>query len=227
MHFSILTSQHLAGCQNKALSGDQYIWHKACYAIGAVTPILGTRDTVRTEMAKNTSKPATTEAKPAKARKPVPAKVKPEGTTGQRGNPAKGGVYVVGSKLPGKKVKPQKVYKKLNPDTTFASRSEDGSASISWNGHTLVSILRWMGTKQANVAEASQWMSNAGYPGISPNTLNCQITSGRAYDSDTAKEKGFNGGFRGNKAAFNKEEAAYWLSIRPVEMDDSDDETEE
>lgn len=139
-----------------------------------------------------------------------PKKAKPQGATGTRGK-GKKLLYVVGSSI--KVAKAVKPNKKQDADSTYATRAEDGSAQISIDGHRLVRILRWMGHHGANVAEAAQWMLNAGYT-ISPTTLNAQVTSGRA--GRPGNEAGYEpGGFRGPVAEFTPAQAKWWLSIRP------------
>jgi hypothetical protein len=107
---------------------------------------------------------------------------------------------------------PAKMAVKLgDADTMSSGRADDGSVRISWYGHSITSILRWMGHHGANVAEGMEWAAAIGYS-ISPTTMNCQITSGRR-----GAQKGQTpGGFRGPLAELTAEQAKYLMSLRPT-----------
>ena len=94
-------------------------------------------------------------------------------------------------------------------DTMVTRRAEDGSVRIKWFGHSIVSIIRWMGHHDASKAEADAWLKALGYT-ISPVTINAQVTSGRH-----GKKNHQPGGFRGELPELEPAQEKYLLSIRP------------
>jgi len=159
-----------------------------------------------TKPTKATASKATT-TKKGKAVK-VEVKKRPEGMTGKRGK-----LFVVGSTYGGK---PIKKFKALDAERTYSAVAADGSAQLAWSGHRMVEILRWMGKNGANCAEAALWLKALTGWSVSPNTLAAQVTSGRAWEGEAGISKGYNGGFRGDVAAFTAEQKKHVLSVRPV-----------
>jgi len=110
---------------------------------------------------------------------------------------------------------PVKEYENLDQDLTTSERAKNGQVRIKWNGHTISSIIRWMGTEGANTANADSWLRALGYE-IHPTTINAQVTSGRLGAANPEKYGGCRGGFRGEVADLSADEISYLRSIRPA-----------
>lgn len=162
-------------------------------------------------MAKNTSKASdidTTELKSRKAAGKKAGKKKVKEFI-PRGNGQKAVI-----------AKPERNFKKLDKAATGAHRIADGSVRVKWNGHSIVSLIRWMGFQGANVATATEWLLALGISCVSENCVKCQTTSGRRAaeigEAASVKQYGKNGGFYGNLPKLTKEEASYLKTVRPV-----------
>lgn len=124
-----------------------------------------------------------------------------------------GSVLFQGSGL--KQSKPAKTFKKLDKEATGTRAAANGQARVQWNGHTISSILRWMGSEHATDAVCSAWCAALGFPGIHLTTIQCQSGSGRTGASNPDEYVYGIGGHRGAVAELSKEEKAYLKSIRP------------
>lgn len=102
---------------------------------------------------------------------------------------------------------------------TRCIRTGNGQIRVDWRGHSLVSILRWMGTEGVNATLAGEWMAALGYPGIHATTVMAQVTSGRAGAVDPKKYAYGLGGFRGLAAELSKEEMKMLRDIRPADAE--------
>lgn len=139
-------------------------------------------------------------------------------TLGVGGNLFTGSLTTV--KVPTDTAKAVKRLKKDAIGETGASKCANGQVRISWRGHKLSPLLRWMGYNGANVATAAAWLEALGFPGVHLTTITAQVTSGRVGKSDP-KAHASKGGYKGylpgegDIPPLSSEEVKLLNSLRP------------
>ena len=100
---------------------------------------------------------------------------------------------------------------------TSLKRDAAGNARGLWNGHSLVTILRFFGNRKYTESDARAAINRVGFHAISDVTIRAQVGSGRAGSEG---HKNGPGGWRGELPKLSIEEVEYLLNLiakpRPI-----------